>query len=83
MIPSRFSSVAIFEKPGEMSAVAKAIADLTQAADNTLSYSVRRSGDVWTWIVSRGSSVIAQGTAGTSIAARVRALEFASKANSQ
>jgi len=82
MIPTRFSSVAVFEKPGELTEVAKTLAQLTDVCDDKLSYHVRRSGAVWNWTVSRGSSFVAQGAAETSISARARALEFASKLKS-
>jgi ActR/RegA family two-component response regulator len=82
MIPARFSSVAVFEKPGELGEVAKAIADLTQAHQDAISYRVTRIGTVWNWTVCQGVSVAAEGTAETSISARVQALESASRLKS-
>lgn len=81
MLPTRFSSVPVFNKPAPPKTVAKALADLTQGRNDGLSYSVRRLETVWEWAVFRGTCLLARGHSGTSISARAEALTFAGRLN--
>ena len=81
IIPKRFSHIKVYQKPVEAAKVTESLVDqipgrLEVLAEN-LTYRIRREGASWCWIVRKHETLIEQGSARSSISARVAAFSAA------
>lgn len=79
-VPQRYARIRLCEKPVEPASVAQMLAELapeTERAGENLAYVIRKEGARWRWFVHRDGRRVDQGSAGSSISARVAAFAAA------
>jgi CheY-like chemotaxis protein len=80
-IPERFSHIKVHQKPVEAAKVAAALVDelpeQLEVSGEHLTYGIRRNGTAWRWFVRKNAKLIEQGSATSSVSARVAAFSAA------
>lgn len=81
-IPEEYREFALLEKPVDYGKLRQTINGLlARGSTDARGYGVRMAGDRWQWRVYSGDHVLAEGFEKTSVAARVAALQAATKSD--